>query len=157
MVSWVGFRQSEVLYDRQERAAGTSKYSLRSMFLLATDGIVGFSELPLRIALWFGLFVAMISFAAVIWVLLGVFLGGELVSGWASTIIALSFLSGVQLLTVGVVGLYVGRIYNEVKGRPLYLARPESAGAVPATKSGEARARGRSAASVAPPKADQWK
>ena len=125
MVSWVGFRQAEVLYDRQERAAGTSKYSLRAMVMLASNGILGFSEVPLRMALWFGLGVSMVSFIAVIWVLLGALLGGELASGWASTMIMLSFLSGVQLLTVGVVGLYVGRIYNEVKGRPLYFVNPE--------------------------------
>ncbi|MGL4526963.1 MAG: glycosyltransferase family 2 protein, partial [Aestuariivirga sp.] len=125
MVSWVGFRQAEVLYDRQERAAGTSKYSLRAMVMLASNGILGFSEVPLRMALWFGLGVSMVSFIAVIWVLLGALLGGEMASGWASTMIMLSFLSGVQLLTVGVVGLYVGRIYNEVKGRPLYFVNPE--------------------------------
>jgi dolichol-phosphate mannosyltransferase len=125
MVSWVGFRQAEVLYDRQERAAGTSKYSLRAMVMLASNGILGFSEVPLRIALWFGLGVSMVSFIAVLWVLLGALLGGEMASGWASTMIMLSFLSGVQLLTVGVVGLYVGRIYNEVKGRPLYFVNPE--------------------------------
>ncbi len=125
MVSWVGFRQAEVLYDRQERAAGTSKYSLRAMVMLASNGILGFSEVPLRMALWFGLGVSMVSFIAVIWVLMGALLGGEMASGWASTMIMLSFLSGVQLLTVGVVGLYVGRIYNEVKGRPLYFVNPE--------------------------------
>jgi len=125
MVSWVGFRQAEVLYDRQERAAGTSKYSLRAMVMLASNGILGFSEVPLRMALWFGLGVSMVSFIAVLWVLLGALLGGEMASGWASTMIMLSFLSGVQLLTVGVVGLYVGRIYNEVKGRPLYFVNPE--------------------------------
>ncbi|WP_428688722.1 glycosyltransferase family 2 protein [Roseibium sp.] len=125
MVSWVGFRHVEVLYDRHERAAGSSKYSLKSMFLLATNGIIGFSDLPLRIALWFGLAVSMISFIAVIWTLVGTFLGGPVVSGWASTMIMLSFLSGVQLLTIGLVGLYVGRIYNEVKGRPLYFVRPD--------------------------------
>lgn len=125
MVSWVGFRQVEVLYDRHERAAGASKYSLKSMLLLATNGIIGFSEVPLRMALWFGLGVSMISFVAVLWVLVGVMLGGEMVSGWASTMIMLSFLSGVQLLTIGVVGLYVGRIYNEVKARPLYFVNPE--------------------------------
>ncbi|MFZ3581669.1 glycosyltransferase family 2 protein [Loktanella sp. DJP18] len=125
MISWVGYKHAEVLYDRHERAAGASKYTLNSMALLASNGVIAFSEVPLRIALWFGLCVSMASFAAVIWVLLGVILGGEMVSGWASTMIMLSLLSGVQLLTIGVVGLYVGRIYNEVKGRPLYFVNAE--------------------------------
>ncbi|MDA5095735.1 glycosyltransferase family 2 protein [Aliiroseovarius sp. KMU-50] len=121
MVSWVGFRQTQILYERQERAAGETKYKLSAMFRLAANGILGFSDIPLRIALWFGLTVSLVSFTATIFVFLGWFFGGYVVAGWTSTVLLLSFLSGVQLLTLGVVGLYVGRIYNEAKARPLYL------------------------------------
>lgn len=121
MVSWVGFRQTYVTFERQGRAAGQSKYPWAAMMRLAANGILGFSDVPLRLALWFGLTVAMGSFAAALFVFVGWLMGGSMVSGWASTMLVLSFLSGVQLLTLGVVGLYVGRIYNEAKGRPLYL------------------------------------
>ncbi len=125
MVSWVGFRQTQVMFERQERAAGTTKYPMAAMLRLAANGILGFSDVPLRMALWFGLTVALGSFAAAIFVFVGWLLGGSMVSGWASTMLFLSFLSGVQLLTLGIVGLYVGRIYNEAKGRPLYLIDPD--------------------------------
>ncbi|WP_045998160.1 glycosyltransferase family 2 protein [Loktanella sp. S4079] len=121
MVSWVGFRQTQVTFERQGRAAGESKYPLGAMIRLAANGILGFSDLPLRIALWFGMMIAMASFAAGIFVFVGWLFGGDTVPGWVSSMLLLSFLSGVQLLTLGVVGLYVGRIYNEAKGRPLYL------------------------------------
>lgn len=124
MVSWVGFRQTQVVFERQGRAAGESKYPLGAMVRLAANGILGFSDVPLRMALWFGLTVAMASFGAAIFVFVGWLLGGDTVPGWASSMLLLSFLSGVQLLTLGVVGLYVGRIYNETKGRPLYLIDP---------------------------------
>lgn len=132
MVSWVGFRQTWVEYERHERVAGASKYSLGAMFQLAANGILGFSDMPLRIALWFGLIVAMASFGMTLFVFIGWLMGGPMVSGWASTMLLLSFLSGVQLLTLGIVGLYVGRIYNEAKGRPLYLVNPE-----PSTQPGQ--------------------
>ncbi len=125
MVSWVGFKQTQVAYERHERAAGGSKYSLKAMFQLASNGILGFSDMPLRIALWFGLAIAMISFMVAMFVFVGWLLGGSMVPGWASTMLLFSFLSGVQLLTLGIVGLYVGRIYNEAKGRPLYFVDPE--------------------------------
>lgn len=120
MVSWVGFRQTQVLYERRERLAGASKYSLSVMLKLAANGIIGFSDLPLRLALWCGGLVSMASFGAGLFVLIGWLMGGETVSGWTSTVLLLSFLSGVQLLTLGVIGMYVGRTYNETKRRPLY-------------------------------------
>lgn len=133
MISWVGFRQTEVPFERQGRAAGETKYPLRAMLRLAANGIIGFSDVPLRLALWCGLLVAIASFGAALFVLAGWLMGGDLVPGWASTMLLLSFLSGVQLLTLGIIGLYVGRIYNETKGRPLYLidqkqAHPADAG-----------------------------
>lgn len=151
MVSWVGFRQTQVSYERQERAAGETKYPLSAMFKLAVNGIIGFSDLPLRMALWCGSLVSLISFGAGLFVFIGWLVGGETVPGWASTILLLSFLSGVQLLTLGVIGLYVGRTYNESKRRPLYFIEtshsldesdpPAITKAKPATKPATAKPR----------------
>jgi polyisoprenyl-phosphate glycosyltransferase len=126
MISWIGFKQTFVEYERDERAAGHSKYSLAAMVRLASNGILGFSDLPLRAALWFGLIVSGLALAAAIFVIVGTLTGGAVVPGWASVMILGAFLGGVQLFTLGVVGLYIGRIYNETKGRPLYFATPSA-------------------------------
>jgi dolichol-phosphate mannosyltransferase len=123
MFSWVGFRQAAVPYTREERAVGTTHYTLRKMIKLASNGIMGFSTAPLRLALGTGAFLA---FAAVIYgmVAIGLKLAGVgLVPGYASLLFVITFLSGIQLIVMGMVGLYVGRIYDEAKGRPLYVVR----------------------------------
>jgi len=125
MVSWVGFRQTQIDYDRQERAAGETKYPLSAMLRLAANGIIGFSDVPLRLALWCGSIVSLASFSIGAFYFIGWLLGGTTVPGWTSTVLLLSFLSGVQLLTMGVIGLYVGRTYNESKQRPLYFVDTE--------------------------------
>ena len=121
MFGWMGFRQTIVEFNRPPRAAGETKYTFFKMVRLALDGVVGFSDIPLRLALWLG---AAVSLGAVGYGLavlgLAVF-GGGLVSGWASTVVLVSLLAGVNLLMTGIVGLYVGRIHAEVKGRPLYV------------------------------------
>ena len=120
MFAWVGFRQTIVQFDRPQRFAGGTKYPLKKMIRLAMDGVIGFSDVPLRLALWLG---ALVSLGAMIYGIyifaIALFTGG-LVAGWASTIVVLSFLSGINLLISGVIGLYVGRIHNESKERPLY-------------------------------------
>lgn len=121
LFSWVGFKQTIVHYDRHERFAGKTKYTMLKMLKLATDGIVGFSDAPLRLALWFGVLVSIAALFYGGYVVLSALRSDELVPGWASTIVVLSFLSGVNLLISGIIGLYVGRIYTEVKQRPLYL------------------------------------
>lgn len=121
MFGWMGFRQTAVPYHRLERAAGETKYSMRKMLRLAFDGIVGFSDAPLRLVLWIGLAVSAAALAYGLYVVALSFLDASLVPGWASLAAILSFLSGVNLITTGVVGLYVGRIHSEVKGRPLYV------------------------------------
>lgn len=132
MFGWMGFRQAAVPFHRLERAAGETKYGLKKMLRLAFDGIVGFSDVPLRMALWAG---AAVSFGALgygLFILcLALFTGNTgLVQGWASTIVILSFIAGMNLVTTGIVGLYVGRIHNEVKQRPLYMVgRTEGFGA----------------------------
>ncbi len=121
MFAWVGFRQTFVQFDRPERAAGETKYPLRKMLRLASDGVIGFSDAPLRMALWIGSLVSLGAIAYGIYIsLLALFTDG-LVQGWASTVVILAFLSGVNLLISGVIGLYVGRIHAEAKQRPLYI------------------------------------
>ena len=126
MVSWVGYRQVGVEYDRDERLSGVTKYPFAKMMRFAVDGITSFSDVPLRFVSYFGFFT---SAAAIVYAL--VVVGFKLFSlhppgytrGWASTIVAVLFLGGVQLIGIGILGEYIGRIYDEVKGRPLYLIR----------------------------------
>jgi len=124
MVSWVGYRQTGVEYDRDERTWGATKYPIPTMLRFAVDGITSFSDIPLRFASYFGFSVSAIAFlyalVVVVAKLLRVYPPGY-TPGWASTIVAVVFLGGVQLISLGILGEYLGRIYDEVKGRPLYL------------------------------------
>jgi polyisoprenyl-phosphate glycosyltransferase len=123
MFAWVGFSQVGVHYDRPERFAGQTKFSLRRMVRFACDGIVSFSAAPLHAALTLGFLVSTIAFVAGFAAILSKAVGAFTVSGWASLAIAVAFLGGVQLVVLGVVGEYIARIYEEVKERPLYLVR----------------------------------
>jgi polyisoprenyl-phosphate glycosyltransferase len=123
MFSWVGFRQAAVPYARASREAGESKYPMRRMMRLALDGLVGFSTAPLRFALAAGLVMAV---GAVMYGVVAIALklaGLPYVPGYASLLVTITFLSGVQLIVIGMVGQYVARIYDEVRARPLYLVR----------------------------------
>lgn len=125
MVNWVGFRHAEVPFERRERAAGETKYPLRAMFRLAANGVLGFSDAPLRLALWVGSLVSVGALSLGLYIFLNWFFNSDLVEGWTSTVLILTLLGGIQLLTLGIVGLYVGRIHNEVKQRPLYFVNPQ--------------------------------
>jgi polyisoprenyl-phosphate glycosyltransferase len=121
LVSWVGYKQTGIEYDRAERFSGSSKYPLSKMLKFAIDGITAFSEIPLRLATWFGFVVSAIAFLVGLFEIgLHIFTGYNL-PGYTSTIFAILFLGGVQLITIGILGEYVGRVYDEIKGRPLYL------------------------------------
>jgi len=123
MFSWIGFRQAAVPYDREPRHAGSSKYPLRKMIKFATDALVGFSTAPLRIALVGGFIIAVL---AVVYGLVAIALklaGLAYVPGYASLLVTIAFLSGVQLMVMGMVGQYVARVYDETRARPLYLVR----------------------------------
>ncbi len=122
LFSWVGFRQEPVYYVRQRRYAGVTKYPLSKMIRFAMDGITSFSSAPLRIAMWVGLGAAGVAFLYSLSVLYSGFWGGG-VPGWASTTLSVLFLGGVQLFTIGLLGEYIGRVFDEVKRRPLYLVR----------------------------------
>jgi polyisoprenyl-phosphate glycosyltransferase len=121
MISWLGFEQTTIEFVRAERAAGETKYPLLKMLKLAADGILGFSDVPLRAALWVGTLVSMLAVFYGLFVISGWFYNGEAVAGWTSTVVTLAFLGGINLLMTGVVGLYVGRVHNQVKNRPLYV------------------------------------
>ena len=121
MFAWLGFRAAEVAFRRPARAAGDSKYPLRKMLRLAVNGVIGFSDAPLRLAIWAGMSVSGLALLYGFYVI-GLWLtGSSLVTGWSSTIVIVSFLCGVNMLMTGIMGLYVGRIHAEVKGRPLYV------------------------------------
>ena len=120
MIPLVGFKSTAVYYERQERVAGKSKYSLKKMIGLALDGITSFSIRPLRLIMGAGGIVAFLSFVGVIWAVVRHMMG-ETVAGWASMTCIICFVSGVQLICLGVMGEYIGKIYMEVKGRPRYI------------------------------------
>jgi polyisoprenyl-phosphate glycosyltransferase len=124
MVSWLGFSQVGVPYRRAPRAAGSTKFSLFKMLRFALDGIFSFSILPLRLATWTGFAASALAIFGIFVVLLDKFLGVPgMVKGWTSTVIAVLFIGGVQLISLGIIGEYVGRIYGESKRRPLYVVR----------------------------------
>ena len=120
LVSWIGFRQAPVLYRREARFAGSTKYPFRKMLRFAIDGITSFSTAPLRIATWFGFAASFLSFAYIASVPFQWYFGIT-VSGFATIVVSILFLGGVQLICLGIIGEYVGRIYTELKPRPMYI------------------------------------
>lgn len=122
LFGWVGFKQKAYEYERQERFAGKTKYPLRKMLKLASDGIIGFSSKPLKLVGYVGLFSICISFIVLIYSILSyIFKFGNLASGWASIMVAITFFAGVQLLSIWIMSEYISRIYDENKGRPEYI------------------------------------
>jgi glycosyltransferase involved in cell wall biosynthesis len=124
MTVWVGFTQTAVPYEREARAAGETKYTLRKMLRFSLDAIASFSHLPLQLATYAGLFSATIAFIAIP-VVMGLHFAGSYLPGFGTITIAILLLGGIQLIALGVIGEYVGRIYDEVKHRPLYIVRDE--------------------------------
>jgi dolichol-phosphate mannosyltransferase len=123
MFSWVGFRQIGVPYERPERFAGEPKYSYRKSLTLAVDGLVSFSNAPLRLALVAGFAFSTLAFLVGVFAIVAKLAGAFVVPGWASLLVVVSFLGGIQLTVMGMLGLYLGRIYEEVKARPIYIVR----------------------------------
>ena len=120
MIPLVGFKSTSVYYERHERIAGESHYPLKKMLALAFDGITSLSVKPIRMITGLGLIVTIISFLLIIWAIVGK-IQGSTVSGWSSTISIICFLGGVQLLSLGIIGEYIGKIYLETKARPRYI------------------------------------
>lgn len=125
MISWLGFKTAEVPFQRDQRVAGESKYPLRAMIRLALNGVLGFSDVPLRLALWSGMTISVMALLFGLYILGSWFFNDNVVQGWTSTVLVVTLLGGLQLLMLGIVGLYIGRIHNEVKRRPLYFIDTE--------------------------------
>ncbi len=121
MFSWIGLRQTGVLYQRRERYAGETKYPLRKMLRFAITGVISFSAAPLRAALNLGFFVSFLAFSLGIWSLIVKLAGFYNVPGWTSIVVVTAFIGGIQLIVLGVIGEYIGDIHTEVKRRPLYV------------------------------------
>jgi glycosyltransferase involved in cell wall biosynthesis len=138
MVSWVGFKQIAVFYHRDPRLAGESKYPLLKMIEFAADGILSFSFAPLRLATWTGFAAIGVALVGVIYAVLLRLLTSDWVRGWASLFVAVLFMGGVQLISLGIIGEYIGRIYGEVKQRPLYFVS-ERLGFAPANHESRVR------------------
>ncbi|NLI83710.1 MAG: glycosyltransferase family 2 protein [Deltaproteobacteria bacterium] len=122
IIPTMGFEHAMVYYDRDRRFAGQTKYPLRRMLSFAVEGITSFSSVPLRIAAFLGLFIFFMSLLLSGWALT-VYYAGETVPGWASTVLPIYFLGGIQLMFFGILGEYIAKVYMEVKGRPLYIIR----------------------------------
>ena len=121
--SWVGFKQVGVPYERQARHAGSPKYTFRKLLYLALDGLISFSHMPLRIITVMGVTVSLLSFLVALFYLIKKIVFGIGVAGFTTLVVSIFFLAGIQLMTIGVIGEYIGRISDEVKHRPLYVAR----------------------------------
>ena len=120
MSAWVGFRQAGVPYKRAARYAGSTKYPFKKMLKLAMTAITSFSYFPLQMATWVGIFLSAVSFLLLVVMIILRIAQSDFLTGQAATLIAIIFLGGIQLICLGILGEYIGRIYDEVKGRPLY-------------------------------------
>ncbi len=122
-ISWIGFNQTFVEYDREERVAGETGYSFRKMLQFAIDGITAFSDLPLKIVTYFGFLVSGITFLVMIYALYSRFMTTDYEPGWTSLIISVLFIGGVQMIAIGIIGEYLSRMNNNIRNRPLYIIK----------------------------------
>ena len=126
MVSWVGFRQCQITYVRAQRAAGITKYPITKMLSFALDGMLSFSHVPLKLSSTMGFLVSALSFSLILYgVVIRLFFPARAIAGWASVFVAVLFLGGVQLICIGILGEYLGRMHDELKRRPLYICDEE--------------------------------
>ena len=123
MFCYIGFRKTEITFDRHDRTIGDSKMSYRELFRLAMEGLMSYTTAPLRFASIIGSLVSLIAFIYGLWILTKTLIWGDSVAGFPTLIIVILFLGGVQLLSLGIIGEYLGRVYNETKNRPVYFAR----------------------------------
>ena len=122
-ISWIGFNQTFVEYERQERQAGATGYTYRKMLHFALDGITAFSDVPLKIVTYFGFIVSVIAFFVAIYALLAKFVWENSVPGWTSLMIAILFIGGIQMIAIGIIGEYLSRMNHNIRNRPLYIIR----------------------------------
>lgn len=123
LVQWIGFRQTSIQYDAFERFAGKTKYTWRAMIRLAADGITSFSNFPLILSMYLGSVVSTLSFLYALFVIYQKLFTNDLIQGWATLLAAILFLGGIQLITIGIVGIYLGKLFTEVKKRPRFVIR----------------------------------
>lgn len=123
MIAWVGFHQTHIEYERDERFAGNTKYPLKKMVKFAFDGLISFSSKPLKLMSAMGFLTILLAFIILMYSLVQKVLGGSTTSGWTSLMVAITFFSGVQLFSIGILGEYIARIYDESKKRPLYIIK----------------------------------
>lgn len=123
MFCYIGFRKTEITFDRGDRAVGDSKMSYQSLLRLAVEGLMAYTTAPLQFASIIGLIVSLIAFVYGIWILTKTLIWGDPVAGFPTLMVVILFLGGVQLLSLGIIGEYMGRVYNETKNRPVYFAR----------------------------------
>lgn len=121
MISWIGFKQDHIYYDRDERFAGKTKYTFFKMIKFAASGIFSFSTVPLKVATWLGALSSLIAFVGIIYIFYVRLLLDDWVQGWAFTSVIIMFFGGAQLFAFGIMGEYVGRIYRQDKKRPVYI------------------------------------
>ncbi len=126
MINWLGFKQTYIKYKANERYAGESKYSIKKMIHLATSGMTSFSIKPLHLSIYIGLFFAAISFVYMLYALITYFFTDNAISGWASTIISILFIGGLNLLMLGIIGEYIGKLFIENKRRPNYVIQEKN-------------------------------
>jgi glycosyltransferase involved in cell wall biosynthesis len=120
MFSWIGYNKKEVLFDRDPRAAGETKWNYMKLLDLAIEGITSFTTNPLRFSSLFGVVISFFAFIYIIWIILKTLIYGESVAGYPSLMTVVLFLGGIQLISLGIIGEYLGRVFNETKARPLY-------------------------------------
>lgn len=123
LYSWIGFRKKGIFYDQKERAAGKSKWSTFSLFNLAMNGITSYTTAPLKIASILGLVVSIIAFLYLIYIIVTTMVFGEPIQGYPTIMVTILFLGGIQLIAIGIIGEYLGRVFKEVKNRPGYFVR----------------------------------
>ena len=122
LFGWVGFNRIAVPYQRDARLAGHSKFNFWRLWNFALEGVTSFSTAPLRLATYIGLGTALLAFLYALWIIIKALIWRDPVAGWPTMMAVILFLGGVQLMTLGVIGEYLGRVFNEAKGRPIYIA-----------------------------------
>ncbi|MDN4066516.1 glycosyltransferase family 2 protein [Paenibacillus vini] len=125
MVSWIGFKQTGIEFERDERFAGETKYTLSKMIKFSLDGIISFSTKPLKFSIHIGLIMASLSFVYALYLIIAKGFSGRTVEGWTTIVVLILLIGGIQMVTLGVVGEYIARIYDESKNRPLYVIKDE--------------------------------
>ena len=120
---WIGFKTYWLPYENVNRIAGETKWNFWKLFKYAIDGVINFSQAPLSIASWFGIFMTIVSFIAVVFIIIRKTIFGDPVDGWASTVCVITFIGGIQLFCMGIMGQYIAKMYMEVKKRPHYIVK----------------------------------